>query len=523
MLDVKQILLKRMNGMSFRKLSDETGVSTRTIQDYAKRADEACRRLNISMGDLLKINDNELDGIMFKGNEAYTDPRMKDLLAMIPYIMEELSRKKDTHVTMRTMFREYRAKHPGGYCKTQFYEHVNRILEASSHKVSTPKAGTYPPGEYLFVDFAGDKLEIVDVDTGEVRKVEVFLAVLPYSDYISVMVVENQTVEEFIYALRMCLEELGGVPKVLVPDNLKSAVLKHTRDTLELNSALKDMANHYGFEVAPARPYHPKDKSLVEDAVSITYNHGYALLRKVRLTSLVEANDELKKLVRMYCQSKVVASRGHTREELFHAKERPALRHLPPVPYEVKRFSDQTVSAEGCVTIFEDSHSYTVPHQHVGRKAHVEYTRSMLWVYIDNVCVFSHERIRQPGITRIRENLSPAARYYFDRSPENYIRKAEQASAEFGSLARALFSTRGKGMSNDVIFGILDRLAVRRKKTRADLFDKACSICVENGLLREDDIAAIMQVLQASAVNVPQSNDVTTESHENTRGGSYYS
>lgn len=221
----------------------------------------------------------------------------------------------------------------------------------------------------------------------------------------------------------------------------------------------------------------------------------------------------------------MVESRGYTREELFHAKERPCLGHLPAVPYEVKHFSEQTVDPTGKVTIREDGHSYTVPYQHTGRKAHLEYTRSTLSVYVDNVCVCTHARVHSPGETVVVEHLSPAGRAYHSRTPQTYMSKAAEISAPFGSLAAALFSARGRGMSNDVIFGMLDRLAVRRRRSDAAIFDRSCEICVQNGLLREDDIVSIANVLKSNADSRTDgaSAAANPSNHENTRGREYYS
>ena len=95
------------------------------------------------------------------------------------------------------------------------------------------------------VDFAGDKLSYVDAETGEIVKVEVFVACMPYSDYTYVVCVPSQKTEDFLYAIRMCLEHLGGVPSILTPDNLKSAVISNDRHEPKLNKALEDMGNYY--------------------------------------------------------------------------------------------------------------------------------------------------------------------------------------------------------------------------------------------------------------------------------------
>jgi len=132
------------------------------------------------------------------------------------------------------------------------------------------------PGDKLFIDFAGKKLSYIDRQTGEIIPVQVFVACLPYSDYSFAIAVKSQKIEDFIYALNACLKDIGGVPQTLVPDNLKSAIIKANNYEPTVNQALEDFANHYGTTVTPTRPRKPKDKALVENQVKLIYSRVYA-------------------------------------------------------------------------------------------------------------------------------------------------------------------------------------------------------------------------------------------------------
>ena len=106
------------------------------------------------------------------------------------------------HVNRQVLYDEYKASHPNGYGKSQFYYHLKQNLVAQKDVIAV-LANTYHPGEKLMVDFAGDKLSYVDTETGEIVKVEVFVACLPYSDYTYVICVPSQKTEHFLYAIRM--------------------------------------------------------------------------------------------------------------------------------------------------------------------------------------------------------------------------------------------------------------------------------------------------------------------------------
>lgn len=238
---------------------------------------------------LLEKEDPELERMFHAGSPAYTDGRMREFLDLLPYFREQLTNRK-LHVTRQLLWEEYRKTHPDGYGKSQFYEHLKQNLVARKDIV-TVLAGTYKPGEKLMVDYAGDRLSYIDTGTGEVVKVEVFVGCMPYSDYIYVICVPSQRTEDFLFALRMCLEHLGGVPPIVVPDNLKAAVITPDRHEPRLNEALRDMGNHYRFTVLPCDPASPTQKALVEDAVRIAYNRIAAKLRNREFHSLQELNN----------------------------------------------------------------------------------------------------------------------------------------------------------------------------------------------------------------------------------------
>lgn len=311
---IKQVLLLKKQGESNRGVARKLPINKETVNNYMLVI--AANKWSIS--ELLDIDDPELERMFHAGSPAYTDGRMEEFLRLLPYFREQLGNPK-LHVTRQLLWEEYHSTHPGGYRKSQFYEHLKQNLVAQKD-ITTVLAQTYKPGEKLMVDFAGDKLSYIDGDTGEIVKVEVFVACMPYSDYIYVVCVPSQRTEDFLYALRLCLEHLGGVPPILVPDNLKAAVITPSRHEPEINTALRDMGNHYRFTVLPCDPASPTQKALVEDAVRITYNRVAAKLRGRDHYSLLELNRSVWELATMLNRTRM-QKRPYTREERFHARE----------------------------------------------------------------------------------------------------------------------------------------------------------------------------------------------------------
>ena len=331
---IKQVLQLKQAGESNRGISRKLPIDKETVNGYVNTV--KANGWNIS--DLLEIDDPELERMFHAGSPAYTDRRMEEFLILLPRYKELLADPK-SHVSRQVLFDEYRATHPDGYGKSQFYYHLKQNLVAKKD-VTAVLANTYRPGEKLMVDFAGDKLSYVDAATGEIIKVEVFVACMPYSDYIYVICVPSQKTGDFLHAIRMCLEHLGGVPPILTPDNLKSAVISNDRHEPKLNKALEDMGNYYHFVVLPCDPASPTQKALVEDSVRITNNRIYARLRNRTFHSLMELNRAVWELMERHNRTRM-QKRPYSREERFHAMEKELLRRRfgPPIRLEI---SDET-------------------------------------------------------------------------------------------------------------------------------------------------------------------------------------
>ena len=189
---------------------------------------------------------------------------------LLPYLEKEL---KKPHVTSKLLWEEYRKNHPDGYGLSQFRHHISQHIKAV--EPSTLLRDLYQPGQKMLIDFAGDRLSYIDTETGDVVFVQTYVAILPFSGLTFITCVRSQGIEQFLMATVKALEFFGGVPKILVPDNLKSAVKKTDRYEPTLSEGMNDLANHYLCVAQPARAYKPKDKALVEDAVNKAYRHIY--------------------------------------------------------------------------------------------------------------------------------------------------------------------------------------------------------------------------------------------------------
>ena len=332
---IKQVLIRLSQKESIRSIASALHISKNTVSRY-KAISEADP---MSARELIALEDTVLNHRFNGGNPAYCDDRMEVLKELLPELEKEL---KKPHVTSRLLWEEYRRKHPDGYGLSQFRFHISQHIKAVTP--STLLRDLYQPGQKILIDFAGDRMSYVDTDTGEEVFVETYVAVMPFSGMTFILCVRSQGIEQFLTATVKALEFFGGVPKILVPDNLKSAVKRADPYEPDLTTGMNDLANHYLCVAQPARVRKPKDKALVEDAVNKAYRHIYAPLRNHVFHSLEELNDAVAELVDRYNQKRLTGC-DYSRRECFLASEKTMLAPLPKAPFEFKRQASLKVAS----------------------------------------------------------------------------------------------------------------------------------------------------------------------------------
>lgn len=517
---IKQVIQLKQLGESNRGISRKLSINKETVNNYVK----IIRLNNWTYEELLGKEDPELDRMFHAGNPAYSDLRMDYFLSRLPYYKEQLSNPK-LHVTRQLLYEEYKQASPEGYSKSQFYFHLkqNKVAQKDYTAVLSE---TYRPGEKLMVDFAGDKLSYVDVETGETVKVEVFVASMPYSDYTYVICVPSQKTEDFLFAIRMCLEHLGGVPPILVPDNLKSAVISNDRHEPRLNKALEDMGNHYHFVVLPCDPREPTQKALVEDKVKTTYNRIYAKLRNRTFHSIIDLNRAVWELLSLFNKTRM-QKRPYSREERFHAMEVDLLKPLPSSIYEMKYYADLQVQNNCFVELRHDrtTHFYSVPYIHVGKKARVIFTRSTVNVFVEGILVATHARSHQYGHTYLKEHLASNCRAIMERSASYYISWAQHISEDCREYITEVFNPKRTGQPEEVYYKLCAAIISLSRKYEVALINRTCRQCLECKVFSYKRFEVILKhnSLQESDDEPAFCFDAPTPTnHENMRGSTYF-
>jgi len=506
MSQIKQLIHLHRQGKGKKEIARILGLSKNTVKAYLQKLSHAKQ----SMDELLALEDAVLETRFHPGNPAYSDARFEYVKNHLDVYVSELKR---TGVTRKLLWEEYRRDHPDGYGLTQFCFHISQHLAARSPSMVLQ----HKAGEKLFIDFAGKNLSYIDRLTGEVVECQVFIACLPYSDYSFAMAVKSQSVADFLYALSCCLESLGGVPQVLVPDNLKSAITKANKYEPGVNQALEDFANHYGIAVIPARPKKPKDKALVENQVRLIYSRVYAKLRNETFFDIDSLNRAICEKVKDHNQTRM-QQKPYSRQECFLASEKPLLAPVAHERFELKHYRQLKVAKNNHIFLSEDKHYYSVPYIHIGATSHVAYTRSMVYVYVGGRLVAVHPRSYQTGgYSTQKEHLCSHHRHYLDRSPDYYIEKAKSKSEALHCLIQKVFAQH---RHPEQLYRTCDGFFNLERNTDPQKFNKACSLALE--------YENYSYHFLSNVIKNNMTDDKQTESkknlpvHQNIRGREYY-
>jgi transposase len=293
-------------------------------------------------------------------------------------------------VTLQLLWVEYKLAHPEGYQYSRFCE-LYREWRGSLDPVLRQE---HRAGEKAFVDYAGQTMPVVDRETGEVREAQVFVGVLGASNFTFAEATWSQSLPDWTGSHVRMFADFGGVPELVVPDNLASGVRKACRYEPAVNRTYEELARHYGTAVLPTRPAAPRDKAKAETGVQVVERWVLAPLRNHTFFSLVELNREIRRLLDELNDRRFQKLEG-SRRTLFESLERAALRPLPNDRYEFAEWRNARVNIDYHVAV--ENHFYSVPHRFVRKQIEVRLTASTIEAFHDGRRVAAHARSRRKG------------------------------------------------------------------------------------------------------------------------------
>jgi transposase len=407
--------------LSVRQVSKATGVGKTAVGEFVARA----KVIGITWPIPPEISDAELERRLFTPPGFYEGGPTRPAPDWAK-VHEELKRRG---VTLMILWEEYRGEVPDGHG----YSRYCQLYSEWRKRLSPTMRQTHVAGEKLFVDWAGDTVPIFDLMTGEVHAAHLFVAALGASSYIYSEGRWTETLPDWIGAHVNTFDFLGGVPKAVVPDNPKVAVIKPSRYEPGINRTYQELADHYDFVVLPARVRRPRDKAKVENAVRIVSRYVRGRLRNHRFFSLDELNAAVRDCVTAI-NAKVMKRLNKSRNELFATLDHPALKALPAERYSYAEWKRCTVAPDYHVEV--DEHYYSVPFRLLRETIDARYTTTTVELFHKGERVASHVRSRlSHKHTTLPEHMPSSHRRYAEWTPARMMQQA----AKIGPATVALF------------------------------------------------------------------------------------
>ena len=505
MRKVKEVLrLKFEGGLSNRRIARSCHVSRTAVAEYLSRFEEA----GLSWPEAA-----ELDGALLERKlypPAVALPACERSVPEWSLVHKELRRKG---VTLTLLWHEYKAAHPEGFQYSWFCE----CYRAWQDKLDVVMRQDHRAGERLFVDYAGQTVPVVDRFTGEIREAQVFVAVLGTSNYTYAEATWTQGLPDWIGSHQRCFRYLGGVPEIVVPDNLRAGVTKAHRYEPDTNPTYQDMASHYGVAVLPARVRRPRDKAKVEAGVLVVERWILAALRHRSFFSLAELNAAIRELLEKL-NARPFKKLPGSRREHFEQLDKPALQPLPAEPYVYAEWKKARVHIDYHVAV--DGHYYSVPHALIKKQLDVRITQNTIECFHRGNRVASHRRAHQKGRhTTVPAHMPEAHRQAGDWSPQrlaNWAAKTGPATEKL--ILTVLAARKHPQQAYRSCLGIL-RLG---KAYGDDRLEAACRRALTLGSHSYKSIESILRHRLEEQPLTEHSELTLPEDHDNIRGPSYY-
>ena len=493
-------------GLSRRQISSSAGISVGSVQLLLAQAEQAQLVWPLPDG----LSDAELEAQLKRQR-----PPGESGQQLVPdwgAIHQELQRKG---VTRQLLWEEYITEHgAAGYSYSRFCELYRRWRQQQKRWMRQ----THVAGEKCFVDYSGQTVALVGGQDGKVvRQAQIFVAVLGASNYTYAEATFTQTLRDWLNSHTRMLQFFGGVPKLIVPDNLKSGIKNPCRYDPENNPAYQQWADHYRTAVLPARPGKPQDKAKAESAVQVVQRWILARLRHERFSSLKQLNDAIRKLL-IELNRKPFQKLPGNRHDAFVKLDQPALRPLPLHPYQFLDIKTVKVNFDYHIAFFK--HLYSVPHQYVGLKLQAQGSDQLVRLFYQSQEIAVHRRRDGYGVTTDPSHMPERHQQHAHWNPEQL---QQQAADVIGDDARkwvqaVLASKDHPEQGYRSCLGLI-KLARSYPALRVNT---ACAIAHEHRMLR---LKHLKSILNNNRDRVPPAAQLSLElpqQHANIRGPEYF-
>ena len=506
------VIQMRLNDCQFSVIESRYHIGSGTVQRILERFDSS----GFSLEQLKTMEPSKVEELIYPpANLQRKDIPMPDF----QYYYDRIH-AKGSRVNISFCWIEYKQEHPDGYEQSQFYEYYNRFVEKTFGKHTASMAGERVPGERMFIDWVGDQPELLfDPETGVVRKVHIFTTTLGLSSLVYAEIFLDEKTPNFIAGVTHAIQFYGGVAKYLVPDNLKTAIKKHTRDELVLQSAFSDLEDFYDTIVLPPPPRKPKGKPTVENHVRYLETHLVEKLKEKTFTSLEDLNRETQKIVATL-NSRNFQGRPYSRMDAFNKYDKPCMKPLPGGGYTVCDYKAVTAVPDN-YHIEYDGHYYSVFYTYCGKPAILKATPSEIRIcdqYNRLICTHKRSYTEFPLYVTDDSHMKPEHLYYKEVNQKDgayYRRWASVFGPQMSEfIDRLLKGPKHEEQAYNSCAGILHSV----KGLPHGIAEEAAGQCIRMGSCRYKTFKQVLKKVQDGQIH----NTGILPEHENIRGKGYY-
>lgn len=427
MRKLKEVLRLRLAaGLSNRRIALITGIGKTAVSRYVSRA----KKLGLDWTRVASMPEEAIGELLYPRSDEPRPggPAQPDWNE----VAKELRRKG---VTKQLLWEEYREDQgERAYSYSRFCE----LYASWKGQIEPVMRFEHAAGEKCFVDYAGQTVAVVDPETGESREAQVFVATLGASNYTFADLTWTQSGEDFLASHQRAVEFFGGVPRIIVLDNLKSGVINPDWYEPVLNRSYEDLVSHLGAVAIPARVRKPRDKAKVENGVQQVERRVLAVLRDELIVGLEAARtrvmEELDKL-----NDRPFQKMTGSRSSVFAELDAPALQPLPKTRWVPTEWKRAKVHIDYHVEI--ERHLFSVPYQYIGEVLDVKVTPNLVEIFRNGRPVASHRRT-QARYTTKPDHMPSAHREHRRWSPPRVVAKAKRIGPHTSELVDQLLSSK---------------------------------------------------------------------------------
>ena len=491
-------------GLSYNEIGRALKLSKSVAGKYVSLA----RAAGVDWEVAQSLTDEELEARLYRPALPRSSHQLAPDFALVH---QELKRPG---VTLQLLWEEYARSNAQAYKYTSFsvkYRQFAQSLKRSMRQV-------HVAGEKLFVDYAGQTVPLVDAVTGEITQAQIFVATLGASNYTYACATERQTTADWIGAQVRALEFIGGVPRLIVPDQARALIKYPDRYDPEPNRSYDEFATHYSCAILAARPAHPRDKPKVEGSVLLVERWILARLRNRRFFSLGELNRAIAELL-ADLNARPFKKLPGCRASAFQELDAPALKPLPAQRYELSRWKSAKVNIDYHVEF--DGHYYSVPHALVGTGVELRVTDALVECFAAHQRVACHALSHKRGHhTTIPEHMPASHRAHLEWTPGKLIEWGTRIGVSTAGVVTWQLEHRPHPEQGYRACLGLKRLARQYSPERLE------AACARALAIRSPTYRSVASILKNGLDRQPSLFTPATASplpaHENVRGPDYY-